>query len=381
VAEDHPAPDPPSDDPPPVLRVPPWLDRAAAISWRFLVVAAAILALVYLLVQLQTVVLPLLGAAVLSTILMPVAERLRARGLRPLPATALTFLAFLGLFVAIGFLIVPSIVDEFSGLGPTLEDATQEIEDWLVQDAPIDVSRQDIEDAKQSAEEALDDLGSSSTGAVIDGALLAVEVVAGILLGMFLAFFFVKDGPVMQRWALQMTPTHHQPLMKALARRAWSTLGGYVRGTALFGLVESLIFGVSLFVLGADLILPVMVITFLAPFLPFIGAILSGIVATLVVLVTAGTGQAAIMAVIAVGVQQLDNEVLNPLIYGRAVRLHPVVIVLAITSGAALGGLVGAIIAVPVAAILINVLGEYREQAGLGIPTPDPDDDGSSVDL
>lgn len=343
--------------------VPRWLDRAAAISWRGLVVAGAVLALLYLVVQLQPVVIPLLGALVLCTILVPPATWLRRRGLPPLAATWLTFLALVVVVAAVVVLVVPPIADQAGELDTTLGDAVEDVEDWLVEDAPVDISRQDVEDAKDSAVDAARSLGSSGDGLLARGTLLVVEVLTGLFVAAFATFFFVKDGPRMQRWFLDHLPEHRHELARRLAGEAWWTLGGYVRGTAIFGLVEAVLYGIALWVLGSDLILPVVVLTFLAPFLPIVGAIISGVVATLVVLVSSGTGPAIAMAVVALAVQQLDNDLLNPLVYGRTLRLHPLVILLALTSGAALGGFVGAVLAVPVAAVVVNVLGERRRWA------------------
>lgn len=343
--------------------VPGWLDRAAAISWRALVVVAAALALLYLVVRLQPVVIPLLGALVLCTVLVPPAAWLRRRGVPPLAATWITFLGFFVVVAGVVVLVVPPIADQASELDTTLGDAVDDVEDWVVEDAPVDVSRQDLEDAKDSAVDAARSLGSSGDGLLARGTVLVVELLTGLFVAAFATFFFVKDGPRMQRWFLDHLPEHRHELARRLAGEAWWTLGGYVRGTAIFGLVEAVLYAIALWVLGSDLILPVVVLTLLAPFLPIVGAIVSGVVATLVVLVSSGTGPAIAMALVALAIQQLDNDLLNPLVYGRTLRLHPLVILLALTSGAALGGFVGAVLAVPVAAVVVNVLGERRRWA------------------
>lgn len=365
-----------------VPEVPPGLDRAAALAWRALVVAAALWVVLYVLARLQVVVLPVFAALVVATVLVPPVSWLRDRGLRPALATAIAFLAAFAVAAGVVAVVVPPLTNQIGVLGVTLEAALEDIERWVVEDAPGNITQEEIDDAKAALGDAFDEAVSSvGQEAIIDGAMLAAELVAGLLIALVASFFLVKDGPVIQRWVLELSPPRRRPLLRRLAGRAWWTLGGYVRGTAIFGVIEATIFGVSMLILGADVILPVVAITLVAPFLPLVGGLLSGVVATLVVLVTAGTTEAVIMGIIAIVVHQFDNDVLNPLIYGRTVQLHPLVILAALTSGIALGGLLGAVIAVPVAAVIVNVIGEYRaaaaeaEELANGTAGADPPDE------
>ena len=146
-----------------------------------------------------------------------------------------------------------------------------------------------------------------------------------------------------------------------MGQRGWSTIGGYLRGTATLGLVEGTIIGITLLLVGAHLVIPVAVMTFLAAFFPLVGAVTAGVVATLVALVSAGFTQAMIVGGVALVVQQLDNDLLAPYVLGRAVRLHPLVILLSLTAGGAIAGLIGAFLAVPTAAVIIALTAEWRE--------------------
>lgn len=151
-----------------------------------------------------------------------------------------------------------------------------------------------------------------------------------------------------------------------MAARAWETVGGYLRGAALLGFVEGVAMGITLALVGAKLAAPVALVTFITAFVPFVGAIVSGVVAVLVALATGGVDAAAVVAAVAavtVVIQQFDNDLLAPLVYGRALNLHPVVVLLAITAGGALFGLAGSILAVPVTAVVVNV-------AGAGVTCP-----------
>src|SRR5690606_29766229 len=182
-------------------------------------------------------------------------------------------------------------------------------------------------------------------------------------------FFLLKDGPRLQRFVLDRTPPERRDLVRRLATRAWNTLGAYLRGAALLGLLEGVIIGVTMTVLGAELAVPVAVLTFAAAFVPFVGAIVAGVVAVLVTLTTSGFGAALVVAGVALVVQQLDNDLLAPFIYGKALSLHPLVILASVVGGGALFGFGGTVLAVPVTAVIVSVCSE----AGVLPPRPDAD--------
>lgn len=187
-----------------------------------------------------------------------------------------------------------------------------------------------------------------------------MEGLAGLILAQVICFFFVKDGRLMQRWALSRLPRRHHDTVRAVAARAWAALGAFLRGAAFIGLLEGLAIGLTLFLVGAKLVVPVMVITFLGAFFPIVGAVVAGVIAALVALVTGGPGDALVVAIVALIVQQFDNDLLAPLVYGRLIRLHPVVVLLALTAGGSLAGIAGAFLAVPVAAVAAAVGNELR---------------------
>ncbi len=201
---------------------------------------------------------------------------------------------------------------------------------------------------------------SAGGGGVASGAVLAVELVAGSILSLIITFFLLKDG---HRWFHRFVgafPAERRDVVGRSFRRGWDAAGGYLKGAAILGVVEALAIGLTLALVGAGLVLPVMLITFLAAFVPIVGAVLAGVIAVLVALVTAGTVPALIVAVVAVVVQQLDNDLLAPVVYGRAIRLHPLVILLGIAAGGALFGFVGTFFAVPFLAVTLNALDEAR---------------------
>lgn len=340
----------------------PVVDRMAAYSWRLIVIAVVGLAALWLVGQLWVPMLALIVGAFMTRALIGPANWLRHRGVKPAPAALGAMAGFAMAIAGVGALIIPAVVDEFSDLGPTISEATDDIERWLVEDSPFDLSREDISRLRADAGEAFSRALRSSSGAVVDGLLAAVEVLTGLLLSLVTTFFLLKDGDRFTNWLLTAFPEDRRPMLDRLGRRAWKTLGGYLKGGAILGVVEAAIIGITLQVTGADLVLPVMVLTFLAAFIPFAGAILAGVIAVMVALATGGPGAALVVAIVAVVVQQLDNDFLAPLIYGKALELHPLAVLFGITAGSALFGAVGAVLAVPVTAVLINVLSEARAQ-------------------
>jgi predicted PurR-regulated permease PerM len=336
----------------PPWQPPPTLLRWAGIAACSLVIAAALVGLALLLGELRLVLLPVVVATLLTRALIVPAGALERRGWRPAPRAVAVLVGFLLVVVGLVVAVAPPMADELSDLGPTLSDGLEQVEDWIVEEGPVDIDRQELEDLEEQAVESVRSAASGSTDRWVAGAQRALEVVAGLLLALILTFFALKDGPALQRWAVDRLPERHRADAGERAAAGWAALGGYLRGAAILGLVEAVVIGIALLLVGADLILPVALLTFAAAFVPIVGATLAGVAAVLVALVTAGTAEALIVAVVAIVVQQLDNDLLAPWIYGKALQLHPAAILLAITTGTALFGLSGTVLAVPVVAVV-----------------------------
>jgi predicted PurR-regulated permease PerM len=338
----------------------PVVARVGAYSWWLIGIGIVLLAVLWLMARLWVLVLAAAVAALLSRALDPPARYLRARGLpRALVAVSvlLGFVLVLGGIVAV---LVPSIANEFEDLGPTIENALDDVENWLVEDSPFDVSRQDVQDFRDEADERVGELLESQSGTLISGTILIFEVFAGIVLALVTTFFILKDGDRFGDWFVRRFPRHRQDLASRLGARAWRTLGGYLRGSATLGLIEGIIIGTTVWLVGGSLALPVGVITFFAAFVPFAGALVAGVIAILVTLVTAGFGGAVVVAIVALVVQQLDNDLLAPWVFGKNLELHPLIVLVAITAGGTLFGPFGAFLGVPVSAVLINIFAESR---------------------
>lgn len=356
----------------------PLVLRVTAYAGCLVIVGAATWLVLIVLGQLALVLFPIGVAAFLTRILIAPNDWLRRRGWRPAPAAATTLLGFLviiGGFVAV---IAPPMVDEFANLGPTLEEGMGEIEDWLVEDTSLDITQDDIDEAKDDIAARARTFVEDSQSEIAAGARLALSGLAGLVLSLVLTFFALKDGSTCQRWALSLLPRRRHHQATTAARAAWGSLGGYIRGAALLGLVEAIAIGATVALVGGSLVLPVMVLTFAAAFVPLVGATVAGIIAVLVTLASAGLAEAAIVAVVAVLVQQFDNDLLAPWIYGKALSLHPVVILLSITTGTALFGFVGTVTAVPLTAIVLSAVSAVRaadrsdEEAAPDPVAPDP---------
>jgi predicted PurR-regulated permease PerM len=352
----------PQDDPDPGFY--PVVARLGAYSWWSIGIGIVLLAMLWVLARLWVLVLAAAVAAFLSRALDAPARHLRARGLPRALVAASVLVGFVLVLAGIVALLVPSISNEFDDLGPTIEDAIDDVENWLVEDSPFDVSRQDVQNFRDEADERVGDVLESQSGTLISGTILVFEVFAGIVLALVTTFFILKDGDRFGDWFVGRFPHHRRNLAGRLGARAWRTLGGYLRGSATLGLIEGIIIGGTVWVVGGSLAVPVGVITFFAAFIPFAGALIAGVIAILVTLVTAGFGGAVVVAIVALVVQQLDNDFLAPWVFGKNLELHPLIVLVAITAGGTLFGAFGAFLGVPVSAVLINVLAESRVVPG-----------------
>jgi predicted PurR-regulated permease PerM len=357
-----------ADSPAPALTAPPasaagvhpLVARLAAYSWRLLVIAAAVVALLWLLGRLRIVVLPLVVALFLARALRPVARWLERRRFRPALASATALLAFLGTLGLAGWLIGVATADEFRDIPEVLSSAIDDVERWLVEDSPFDISQGDVDRFRDDAGRAIGDTLRSNTGTVVSGAITAAEIIVGIILSLVITFFFVKDGRRYREAIVARLPEERRELADRISDRGWRTIGGYLRGAATLGAIEGVVIGITLALLGASLAAPMALLTFIAAFVPIVGAIVAGVLAVLVALTTASPTAALIVAAVALVVQQLDNDVLAPVVYGRAVELHPLVVLLSITAGGALFGFTGTFLAVPATALAVSALREAQ---------------------
>jgi predicted PurR-regulated permease PerM len=355
------------------------LHRASDAAWRIIVLGILVLAVITLLWRLRIVVLPVFVALLLCSALAPLVVRLERRGWRSAVATAVVFVGFVAVVGGTVAAIVPPTVAEFDGLGETVDAGLDDVETWLV-DGPLNLRRSDVSEFTDDPGGRLAELARSSSTSVVSGLRLVGETVAGALLALVLTFMFLKDGRRFQTWTLAHVPRRHRDLVSAASARAWDALSGFLRGAALLGLAEGVVIGGTLLLVGAPLVAPVAILTFVGAFFPIVGAVLAGALATLVALAGGGFSDALIVLAVCIVVQQLDNDLLAPFIYGHALQLHPAMVLIALTAGGALGGIVGAFLAVPVTGAVAGVLAELWERYGQSLveePADEPSEEGA----
>ena len=236
----------------------------------------------------------------------------------------------------------------------------QAVSHWL-DEGPLNLSTHGIGGYVQRLTQFLQRHWRELAGGIIGGAVFLLELIGGLILAMFLTFFFVKDGDRIAGWLLSQVHPNNRGHYLELARRSWNVLSAYIRGTALVGLIDAVGIGLSLFLIGVPLVVPLSVLVFFGAFFPIVGATVAGIVSALVALVSGGWLDSVLVIGATLVVQQLEGNVLQPLILGRSLSLHPVAVVLALTAGAVLGGIAGAFLAVPSVAIVGEILAYIRE--------------------
>jgi predicted PurR-regulated permease PerM len=335
--------------------LPAWYRTAAAASWRFLAIAGAIAAVVYALVHLRVVVLPIIVALLASTLLLPLVRWLKDHKVPDGLAAALAMTAGFLLVAGVVTAVAPSVADQFGELRPQAEDGIREASEVLA-DPPFNLSRGEIDRAVDNGIERLRENSGPLARGLQSGAVLLGEILTGLIIAVLLTFFLLKDGERMWGYVLSRFGDRSRHDADELGRRAYTALAGYVRGIALVGVVDAVLIGIALVIIGVPLVVPLMVITFFAAFVPLIGAFVAGLVAVLVALVSGGLVDALLVLGAIILVQQVEGHLLYPVLMSRTVHLHPAVIVVALAAGGILGGIVGVFLAVPVAGVLSVIL-------------------------
>lgn len=339
------------------LPVPRVLRVVAAWGWRLLVVAAALYALLWLFSRLQVVILPIVAAMLIATILGPVVDWLHGRGLPRALATWIALLGFVGVLAGLFFGVYLAARSDVDRLRSGIDDGLQQIEDWLVT-GPLDLQRSRVEDLRGQATDWLTSPDGLLQTGLLSRALTALEVLAGVALGAVLLFFLLKDGPQIWRWLTSRLGGDAGPHVYEAGMRAWGGLGSYIRGQTLVALIDAVFIGLGIWLLGVPLALPLALITFVAAYFPILGAVVAGALAVLVALAANGFVTALAVLGVVIAVQQIEGNVLQPMIMSRLIRLHPIAVLVALGAGGALGGLVGAFLAVPIAAA-VTAAGGY----------------------
>ena len=333
-----------------------WADalgRASIRAVQMIVLLAAAVIVVYVLIRLKLLVIPLMIALILAAALHPVVRSLHRRGVRGSLATWITFLSAVLVLGGVVTGIVFAVRSEWDELVTAGVAGLERLQAFVVS-GPIPIGQQALDDGITSVVE----FATSSRFRVeaLLGISAAAEVVTGVLLVAVILFYFLKDGGRM--WAFFLRPFRGERREK-LVRSGTTTLqvlGNYVRGTAVVALLEAVVIGATLLILRVPLALPLAVLIFLGGFVPIVGAALIGVRAALVALVANGPVVALVVIAVVVAINQLDGRVLQPIVMGKALSLHPLVVLLALAGGGILAGIVGAVLAVPLTAVAWTVL-------------------------
>ncbi|NXY94800.1 AI-2E family transporter [Streptomyces sp. BR123] len=360
--------------PDPVQAVPWGLRVAAEASWRLVVVAAALWIVMWLIGSVRLVALAFAASLLVTALLQPTVARLQRTGLSRGLATAVTAVCgFVALGLA-GWFVVWQVLDNLDNLSGRLQEGIDELKRWLL-NSPLHVTEQQINDIAARLSDAI----GTSTGKIastgLQGVTVLVEVITGVLLTMFATLFLLYDGKRIWEWTLKLVPAAARPAVAGAGPPAWRTLTAYVRGTMIVAMIDAVFIGVGIYFLGVPLAVPIGVVIFLASFVPLVGAIASGALAVIVALVTQGLFTAIMTLLVVLAVQQIEGHILQPFILGRAVRIHPLGVVLAVSAGGLIAGIGGAVVAVPVIAVANTVIGHLHAQAGddtAGEPTAAP---------
>lgn len=343
--------------------VPQALVLAAAWAWRIVLVIGAVLVIGWLLVRVRVVLIPVFVAILLTALLAPVVERLD-RVMPRILATWLTLLLGFAALAGLAWLLQAPIRDAVDDLAASWETTRADIIDWL-REGPLSLSESQVDTLQERVRSTGDSLVSGLYDEPRSDARRAIDVVTGVFLSVVLTFFFLKDGREMWRWFVRHLAPARRRSVEVGGRSAFSALQGWIRGVAITGVADAAFIGAALVILDVPAAIPLTVLTFFAAFFPIVGATVAGGLAALIALATQGPQTAIIVVIVTIAVQQIEGDVLLPIVMKRQVSLHPAVVLVALALGGAIGGIAGAIVSVPLtAASTAAVAAMRREGAG-----------------
>jgi predicted PurR-regulated permease PerM len=335
--------------------VSPLIRNSAAWAWRLLILLAAVIALLWLAEKLLVIVVPVALATMLTALLLPLVDWLDRRGA---PRGGAVALVILGSFAILGGLLTFVVSQFISGLPQLVSEVTRSIDGlrtWLVE-GPAHLSKDQIDNAGNAAIEAIRNNQEKVTSGALSTAATITEIVTGALLVFFTLIFLLHGGRNIWGFITRVFPTDVRERVSDAGRAGFHSLIGYIRATFVVALVDAVGIGTGLAIMGIPLALPLASLVFLGAFIPLVGAVITGFLAVVVALLSKGVVYGLITLGLIIAVQQLEAHVLQPLVMGRAVSIHPLAVVLGIAGGAVLAGIVGALLAVPAIAFLNSAI-------------------------
>ena len=331
--------------------VTPQVRKAAAWAWRLVVLAAAAAVLFWLIQRFVVIVVPLALALILTALFLPAVDWLHRRRVPRSLAVILVFLLGLG---ALGGLLTFVVTRFIEGLPHLVDQITVSIDslrDWAA-NGPLELGQQQINNAVDSAIGTLQQRQAEITSGVMSTASALAKFVTGFFITIFMLIVFLHGGRSIYEFVTRIVPAQVRERVRDAGRSGFTTLTGYVQGTFVVALVDGIGIGIGLLVLGIPLALPLASLVFLGAFVPFVGAMVTGFLAVVIAILAKGWLYGLFTLGLVLAVQQLEGNVLQPLIMGRAVRLHPLAVLVALTAGGVVAGIIGVLLAVPLLAFL-----------------------------
>ncbi len=329
----------------PIVRV------SAEWAWRLLVIFALIAVLAMVVQRLATVVIPLAIALLAAALLAPLVDWMQRLGIARSVGVFVVLAGSLGLVAGILTFVVEQFVEGVPQLTDQFTNSIKEVQDWLI-NGPIHLSEDQIRSAGDTAVKTIQSNQDELTSGALTTATVIGHILTGTFLTLFILIFFLYGGDQIWRFVTRIVPTPHRQRVRTAGELGFGSLVGFVRATVAVAAVDAIGIGAGLAILGVPLALPLASLVFVGAFIPIIGAFLAGFVAVFIALVTKGLVTALIVLGIIIAVMQLEGHVLQPLLLGRAVSIHPLAVVLAITAGVVLGGIAGGLLAVPFVAVM-----------------------------
>ncbi|MBN9171484.1 MAG: AI-2E family transporter [Microbacterium sp.] len=353
--------------------VPHGLRVATAYSWRLLVVAAAIALVIWLVIQLKLLVIPLLIAILISALIWPAFSWLIRHRVPRWLAIVISMLGTIAIVTGLVWLAVWQITRQWSSVQAKTVEGIDQLRQYLI-DGPLHLTPSQIDGFLSQAGTFLQQQASLLwSGALAIGSTVG-HVATGLLLTLFILLCLLADGGGIWRWTTRLFPRRARVPIDGAGRAGWLTVVNYARTQLLVATIDAIGIGLGAFLLGVPLAIPVAVLVFLGSFVPIVGAVVTGALAVFLALVYNGWWIALWMLVVVLGVQQLEGHVLQPVLMGSAVKVHPLAVVLVVAGGALIAGIPGALFAVPLAAF-VNVVAVYLAHRGweTGGRAPDAD--------
>ncbi|MEX1038377.1 MAG: AI-2E family transporter [Acidimicrobiia bacterium] len=345
---------PESPDPisPPDRRLPSWFVALGGVAWRLIAIGVVVYFGFQVLRSVSVVIIAVVISLFLASVLWtPVRWLIDNANWPPMVASLTAMLGAILVLTGLMFFVVPSIASNFDSLSSDVSAAWESLTEWLIS-GPLGLSQSQVDGFVDSLLEQLQSIRGES---LLGGASAVAEFFSGIFLALIVTFFVLKDGRPLTEKFIARLPERRSDEFAVGLRAAWKTLSAYMRGIALVGLFDATVIAVGLWIVGVPLVLPLAILVFFGAFFPLVGAFASGLFAVAVAFVNGGWVDAVIVLSIVVVVQQVEGDVVLPVVFGQTMKLHPLVILLGIAAGGFAFGLLGAFLAIPLIAVTVSV--------------------------